>query len=105
MSDIFRAHRFHTHLLIPWEVVTENTDKEAQLDNIKDWIDHKRSSHYYAQKHIVAHVLNLEQPMFVDRIVKQDIKSGSQDKKQRIVAIDVHWFEGIPFNDELLEAI
>lgn len=100
MEKNFRKHRFHSTLLIPFEVADEALalDEIDCLERITLWTEAHQSSHYFKAGDAVVHKDNLSQKMIVDRILKKEIPredaaGGLNGKITKIIGIDCHWWE------------
>lgn len=94
----FRAHRFHTTLLIPMSVVEKSfalETPEERLESILLWIDCHQSTHYFREADQVFHKENLNQPMIVDRVLRKVYKANGE-QKTKVLGVDVHWWEEVP---------
>lgn len=94
----FRAHRFHTTLLIPKKVVEEAFSletPEARLENILLWIDTYQSNYYFRDGDMVFHKENLNQAMIVDRVLRKVYKANGE-QRTKVLGVDVHWWEEVP---------
>lgn len=94
----FKAHRFHTTLLIPMSIVKKSyamADPEERLESILLWIDCHQSTHYFREADTVYHKENLNQPMIVDRVLRKVYKANGE-QKTKVLGVDVHWWEETP---------
>ena len=91
-------HTFHSNLLIPRKVVQDAQaigSPEAEVESILLWIDAHQSNHFLRSGDEVYHKENLEQLMYVDRIIRKTYGEESK-KRQKIVGVDVHFWENLP---------
>ena len=94
----FVDHRFHSTMLIPGRVIKESNalgSQEGKLEHILLWIDAHQSDYYFKPGESVYHKSNLDQEMFVDRIIKKSYKQNGHDQI-KMVGVDVHWWEENP---------
>jgi hypothetical protein len=89
-KKIIQRHRFHSSLLVPWRVIEESKGSKDPLEHILLWIDVHQSSHYFHPGDEAAHKDNLDQKIYVDKIIRTTAK---ENEKARIIGIDCHWFE------------
>ena len=91
----FVSHRFHSTMLIPGRIVKEAdalASPEGRLKHILLWIDARQSDYYFKPGESVYHKDNLEQEMFVDKIIKKNFNDNGHEKT-RMVGVEVHWWE------------
>ena len=82
-------------MLIPGRIVREANalnDADARLEHILLWIDTYQSDYYFKPGESIYHKDNLEQEMFVDRIIKKNFSNNGHDST-RMVGIEAHWWE------------
>ncbi len=97
-KKIFRAHRFHTTLLVPKSIVEKSFSlptPEERLESVLIWIDTYQSNHYFKEAQTVYHKDNLNQPMLVDRVLRKVYKVSGVPRT-KVLGIDVHWWEDVP---------
>lgn len=90
----FVKHTFHSNLLIPQKVVKDakaHGSPEAEIEEILSWIEKKQSHHFLRSGDEVYHKDNLEQLMYVDRIIRKTY-GDEKEKRQKIVGVDVHFW-------------
>lgn len=88
-------HTFHSNLLIPRKVVEEAKeiqDPKERLEKVLIWIDAYQADHFLRSGDEVYHKDNLEQILYVDRIIRKTY-GDDKSKRQKIVGVEVHFWE------------
>lgn len=95
MSSRYIEATYHSSLLMPESVamdIIREKDKAARDEKMLLWTEAHSASHFMKSGDRVHHIGNLEQRMFVSRIVRK--KYGDEkEKRQKIVGVEVYFWE------------
>lgn len=91
----FRCERFHSRLLIPYEVAQKAIDQD-DIEPILLWIDAFQTGYKFKEGQEVAHKDNPLQKMYVQKIMVANISLESGAKFSKMIGILCHWWENCP---------
>ena len=98
MSSRYIEATFHSGTLLPESAVLEirrEKDLQDQQEKAMLWIESRSQTHFLRSGDRVFHIGNLEQLMFVSRVVRKKY-GDDKEKRTKIVGIEVYFWEKVP---------
>ena len=98
VTSRFRCERFHSKLLIPWQIAEKG---QKDLEKVLIWIDAHQEGYKFKEGDEVAHKGNLYQKMYVQKILIANITMESKRVFRKLIGILCHWWEDCPCVDDV----